>query len=65
MYRTREAYFVATMIPRPEPLDFFYWGCLKEKFSKELIRNKADLRRRIHNAAREIRERRLARFLKR
>lgn len=46
-------------------LDFFYWGCLKEKVYKEQITTIDQLRARIETAALEIRESGFARRIKR
>lgn len=55
--------------PDLNPLDFFYWGCLKDKVYAKPIRNLEELKNRIRNAAREINEINLrklrAQFLKR
>lgn len=51
--------------PDLNPLDFFYWGCLKEKVYKEQITSIDHLRTRIQTAAREISESGFTRRLKR
>lgn len=55
--------------PDLNPLDFFYWGCLKDKVYAKPIQNQEELRHRVTEAAREISQlslRRLKRsFLKR
>lgn len=40
--------------PDLNPLDFFYWGCLKEKVYHNLITSEMELRNRIRHAAQEI-----------
>lgn len=40
--------------PDLNPLDFFYWGCLKDKVYSKPIRSEAELRQRVFEAAREI-----------
>lgn len=42
--------------PDLNPLDFFYWGCLKDKVYSEPIRSQDELRRRVFQAARDISE---------
>lgn len=51
--------------PDLNPLDFFYWGCLKEKVYKEQIINIEQLRQRINTAAEEIIARGFTRRLRR
>lgn len=51
--------------PDLNPLDFFYWGCLKEDVYKEPINNIEELRTRILTAAGKINESGFARRLKR
>lgn len=40
--------------PDLNPLDFFYWGCLKDKVYAKPITSEAELRQRVFEAAREI-----------
>ncbi|CAH2109244.1 unnamed protein product [Euphydryas editha] len=42
--------------PDLNPLDFFYWGYIKEKVYKKPVTSVEDLRERIFAAAREINE---------
>lgn len=51
--------------PDLNPLDFFYWGVLKEKVYSKPIENVADLRERISQAAEAINSRRYARLISR
>ncbi|GBP12801.1 hypothetical protein EVAR_6125_1 [Eumeta japonica] len=51
--------------PDLNPLDFFYWGCLKEKVYKTDVTSIEQLRTRIEIAAQEINEAGFARRLKR
>lgn len=55
--------------PDLNPLDFFYWGCLKDKVYAKPIRSEEELRQRVFEAARTISEislRKLSRnFIKR
>lgn len=51
--------------PDLNPLDFFYWGALKEKVYNKPINSLQVLRHRVQNAAREITARRHARLLRR
>lgn len=51
--------------PDLNPLDFFYWGCLKEEVYSKPIRSLEELRNRVQEAASKITQRRYARFLKR
>ena len=51
--------------PDLNPLDFFYWGCLKEKVYKEQVTSIEQLRTRIQTAAREISASGYARRIKR
>lgn len=40
--------------PDLNPLDFFYWGCLKDKVYAKPIRSEEELRQRVFDAARTI-----------
>lgn len=40
--------------PDLNPLDFFYWGCLKDKIYNKTIQNEEHLRQQIFTAAQEI-----------
>lgn len=51
--------------PDLNPLDFFYWGCLKEEVYKKPIRSLEHLRARVNAAALKIRRRRYTRSLRR
>lgn len=51
--------------PDLNPLDFFYWGCLKEEVYSKPITNLEELRSRVQQAATKITQRRYARLLKR
>ncbi|GBP27130.1 hypothetical protein EVAR_16801_1 [Eumeta japonica] len=52
--------------PDLNPLDFYYWGCLKEKVYEKPIQNVQQLRQRIFSAATEItRDTRITAVLKR
>lgn len=51
--------------PDLNPLDFFYWGCLKDIVYATPITNIEDLRRRINEAAAKINREGYARRLKR
>ena len=51
--------------PDLNPLDFFYWGCLKEKVYSKLIQSRAELQRRIFVAAEEINSRSYTQQVKR
>lgn len=51
--------------PDLNPLDFFYWGTIKEKVYGKPIRDLADLRARITEAAESINNRRFARHISR
>lgn len=51
--------------PDLNPLDFFYWGCLKEKIYKKEITSIEQLRQSIRSAADEISSARFANRLKR
>lgn len=51
--------------PDLNPLDFFYWGCLKEKVYKKPITTIEDLRQRVQEAAQQISEKNYNRVLKR
>lgn len=51
--------------PDLNPLDFFYWGCIKEKVYSKPIQNLTELRQRIAETAEEINTRRYARLVKR
>lgn len=51
--------------PDLNPLDFFYWGFIKEKVYSKPIQNLAELRRKIVEAAEEINARNFARLVKR
>lgn len=42
--------------PDLNPLDFFYWGCLKDKVYAKPIRSEEELRERVFDAARTISE---------
>lgn len=42
--------------PDLNPLDFFYWGCLKDKIYAKPIRSEDELRERVFEAARTISE---------
>lgn len=50
--------------PDLNPLDFFYWGCLKEEVYRKPIRSLEELRRRVRAAASKISERRFTRLLR-
>ncbi|CAK1603423.1 unnamed protein product [Parnassius mnemosyne] len=51
--------------PDLNSLDFFYWGCLKEKVYKDLITSVDQLRKRVQMAAQKITEIRHASKIKR
>lgn len=51
--------------PDLNPLDFFYWGCIKEKVYARPISNIDELRQRITDAAQELNLARNARWIKR
>lgn len=51
--------------PDLNPLDFFYWGCIKEKVYSRPIRNLEQLRNKIAEAAAEINRMDFSRSLKR
>lgn len=51
--------------PDLNPLDFFYWGCLKEEVYAKPIRSLEDLRSRVRAAASKISDRRYTRLLRR
>lgn len=51
--------------PDLNPLDFFYWGCLKEEVYRQPITSLEVLRARVQAAANKINDRRHARFLRR
>lgn len=51
--------------PDLNPLDFFYWGCIKEKVYSEAISSVEELRARIQVAASKIEEAGYARRIKR
>lgn len=51
--------------PDLNPIDFFYWGCIKEKVYFKPIENVAELRQRITEAAEEINAASYARLIKR
>lgn len=51
--------------PDLNPLDFFYWGCIKEMVYSKSINSVQELRHNIQPAARAISQKRYARMLKR
>lgn len=51
--------------PDLNPLDFFYWGCIKEIVYSKPIRSLEELRNRVEAAALQISEQNLARSLRR
>lgn len=51
--------------PDLNPLDFFYWGCIKEKVYNKSVATIEELRTRVQLAAREIEESGYARRIKR
>lgn len=51
--------------PDLNPVDFFYWGCVKEKVYSKPIQNLSELRQKIDAASEEINARNFARLVKR
>lgn len=51
--------------PDLNPVDFFYWGCIKEKVYSKPIENLLELRQKIDAASEEIKARRYARLVNR
>lgn len=51
--------------PDLNPLDFYYWGCIKEKVYANPINDVEELRHRIYEAAQQINVARSARLIKR
>lgn len=51
--------------PDLNPLDFFYWGCIKDRIYSKPITTLGDLRQKIDEAAHHINGRRYARRIKR
>lgn len=51
--------------PDLNPVDIFYWGCIKEKVYSKPIQNLSELRQKIDAASEEINARNFARLVKR
>lgn len=51
--------------PDLNPLDFFYWGCLRGEVYRQPVTSLEDLRARVQAAANKINDRLHARFLRR
>lgn len=51
--------------PDLNPLDFFYWGCIKEKVYFKPVANRDELRHKIFEAGEEINARRFGRLVNR